>query len=294
MQEIKVDGRKLALESWGAPRGLPVFLLHGTPGSRCGPRPRASVLYRLGIRLISYDRPGYGGSDPQPGRTVADAARDVEAIADELDLPEFAVVGRSGGAPHALACAAKLKGRVLSAAALVGLAPWDAESLEWYEGMAPSNIEEYETADASPSAVRADLIRRAREVRDDPESLLRFLRPELTGPDLRIVDDIAIRRQLTAAYAEALRDGAEGWIDDALALRRSWGFELSTIKPRILLWHGADDQFSPVQHTQWLAGQIATSELTVQTGVSHFAALEILPTVLGWIKEASSPEMVGA
>jgi pimeloyl-ACP methyl ester carboxylesterase len=294
MQEIKVDGRKLALESWGAPRGLPVFLLHGTPGSRCGPRPRASVLYRLGVRLISYDRPGYGGSDPQPGRTVADAARDVEVIADELDLAGFCVVGRSGGAPHALACAAKLKGRVLSAAALVGLAPWDAGRLDWYEGMAPSNVEEYESADASSSAVRADLVRRAAQVRDDPESLLRFLRPELTGPDLRVVDDMSIRRQLADTYAEALRDGAEGWIDDTLALRRSWGFDLSKIKSRILLWHGADDRFSPVQHTQWLASQIATSELKVQTGAAHFGALEILPSVLGWIKEASSSEMVGA
>src|SRR5215469_3490909 len=110
------------VESWGAPKGRPVFLLHGTPGSRRGPRPRASVLYRLGVRLIGYDRPGYGASDRRPGRQVGDAAADVRAIADALGLDRFAVVGRSGGAPHALACAALLSGRVTRVAAMVGLA----------------------------------------------------------------------------------------------------------------------------------------------------------------------------
>ena len=98
--------RLLTIDVSGAPDGAPVFLLHGTPGSRNGPKPRSSVLYRLGVRLICYDRPGYGGSSRVPDRRVADAARDVEMIADKLKLGRFAVVGRSGGGPHALACSA--------------------------------------------------------------------------------------------------------------------------------------------------------------------------------------------
>src|ERR1039457_6640174 len=98
--------RKLSVETLGAPEGKPVFLLHGTPGSRYGPRPRGIILYRLGIRLITYDRPGYSGSDRNRGRSVADAADDVAAIADALGIDRFSVVGRSGGGPHALACAA--------------------------------------------------------------------------------------------------------------------------------------------------------------------------------------------
>jgi pimeloyl-ACP methyl ester carboxylesterase len=107
-QVIKVDARDVAFDTLGDSKGFPVFLLHGTPGSRSGPAPRTSVLYRLGIRLICYDRPGYGGSERFKGRTVADAAWDVLAIADHLNLGQFGVVGRSGGGPHALACAARL------------------------------------------------------------------------------------------------------------------------------------------------------------------------------------------
>src|SRR5262245_22879736 len=115
--------------------GWPVFLLHGTPGSRNGPRPRSGVLYRLGVWLISYDRPGYGRSPRHAGRLVADAAADVETIANELSIDRFSVVGRSGGGPHALACAALLGDRVARAAVLVGLAPTDARGLAWFNGM---------------------------------------------------------------------------------------------------------------------------------------------------------------
>ncbi|GAB3901332.1 hypothetical protein GCM10027612_64540 [Microbispora bryophytorum subsp. camponoti] len=116
--------RRLAVAQRGKIHGgRPVFLLHGTPGSRIGPLPREGLLYRLGVRLITYDRPGYGGSDRHEGRSVGDVAADVAAIADHLGLDRFAVVGRSGGGPHALACAALIPHRVTRAAVLVGLAP---------------------------------------------------------------------------------------------------------------------------------------------------------------------------
>src|SRR5690348_12319336 len=117
------DGRRVAVEEWGSPSGSPVLLLHGTPGSRLGPVPRPLVLYQLGIRLITFDRPGYGRSDRMPGRRVADVAADVLEIADALGLERFGVLGRSGGGPHALACAALLPERTTRAAVLVGLAP---------------------------------------------------------------------------------------------------------------------------------------------------------------------------
>lgn len=125
------DGRQLATQLDGDPEGRPIFLLHGTPGSRLGPRPRSAVLHRLGVQLISFDRPGYGESDRLEGRRVADAAADVLAIADAYGLDRFAVVGRSGGGPHALACAALLPDRLTRAAVLVGIAPRGAEGLGW-------------------------------------------------------------------------------------------------------------------------------------------------------------------
>jgi pimeloyl-ACP methyl ester carboxylesterase len=271
--------------------------MHGTPGSRRGPRPRASVLYRLGIQLICYDRPGYGGSDRQQGRSVVDAVEDVQAIAEALDLGPFSVVGRSGGAPHALACAAKLSGWVKSVVALVGIAPPDAEGLDWYDGMTTSNKEEL--SPGTPGLIAAILTERTERVRSDPMLLLESLRPELTGPDLRIVDEVAIQGLLADAYDEALRQGAEGWIDDSIALRKSWGFDLRKIKAPVLIWHGCDDVFSPVSHAQWLADRIrnghddATVEVVLKRGAAHFDAVEVLPDILAWVKDAAGRTEAG-
>jgi pimeloyl-ACP methyl ester carboxylesterase len=280
---------QVAFDIHGAPDGYPVFLLHGTPGSRHGPIPRSSLLYRLGVRLICYDRPGYGASTRQEGRIVADAAEDVVAISRDLGLNEFAVVGRSGGGPHALACTSLLTGLVGKAAVLVGLAPANAPGLDWYDGMTRSNVEEYGLADSFTDEMTADLSARVELIRDDPEFLLKFLEPALTDPDRRIVDDHGIRRLLTRTYAEALRCGADGWIDDVLAFRRPWGFDLGKIEIPVLLWHGAEDVFSPVAHTRWLADQIPGAHIEVQTGAAHFDAVAVLPRVLGWLNPLAVP-----
>ncbi|MFC7484665.1 alpha/beta fold hydrolase [Luedemannella flava] len=156
--EVPVGGdRRLMVEVSGNRDGMPVFLMHGTPGSRSGPKPRGSVSYRLGVLLISYDRPGYGRSTRHPGRGVADAARDVAAIADALGIDRFAVVGRSGGGPHALACAALLPQRVVRTAVLVSLAPANARDLNWYDGMTPGNVAAYTWADNDYPALKKEL-----------------------------------------------------------------------------------------------------------------------------------------
>ncbi|WP_345537408.1 alpha/beta hydrolase [Phytohabitans rumicis] len=279
------DGKRLAVEVTGAPDGSPVFLLHGTPGSRSGIKPRGILLYRQGVRLICYDRPGYGRSERREGRRVVDAAADVEAIADALEIDRFAVVGRSGGGPHALAVAAMLPQRVTRAAVLVSIAPADAAGLDWYRGMSASNVDEYQAADTDRGSLMASLTSQADRMRRDPESLVAFLDKELSDPDRRVIGNVAMRRKITDSYAEAVRYGAEGWIDDALAFRRNWGFEPSSIRVPVRLWHGADDQFSPVSHTHWLAAQIRGAEIEVAQGAGHFAAVEILPRMLTWLTE---------
>jgi pimeloyl-ACP methyl ester carboxylesterase len=280
------DGRLVSVEPSGDERGLPVFLHHGTPGSGKGPKPRDGVLYRLGVNLISYSRPGYGRSTRSPGRTVADAAHDLAAIADHLGLDRFAVVGRSGGGPHALACAALLPDRVIRAAVLVSVAPADAIGLDWYGHMVDSNVSAYRAADADERRLTEQLRLRADRVRSDPSHLIEQLRREMTAADLRIIDDVAIRDLLLRTYREALVDGPYGWIDDVLALRGDWGFRPERIRVPVRLWHGADDQFAPVSHTRWLADQIPTAILEVQHGVAHFGALQVLPRLLGWLVAA--------
>ncbi|MFI6449057.1 alpha/beta fold hydrolase [Kitasatospora sp. NPDC050543] len=276
------DDRTLAVEILGDPRGRPVFLLHGTPGSRLGPAPRSTVLYRLGVRLIAFDRPGYGDSTRLPGRRVAAAALDVRTIADELGLADFAVLGRSGGGPHALACAALLPGRVTRVAALVSLAPRDAAGLDWYEGMTPSNVHAYREAERGHHRIADSLQFRSLQIKDDPVSLLRGLAPELPPTDRTVVADAGIRRMLQSNYREAFRHNADGWIDDVLAFTADWGFKVEDIHVPAWLWHGADDQFSPVEHSRWLADHIPDATLFLEPGAAHFGALRVLTAALKW------------
>jgi pimeloyl-ACP methyl ester carboxylesterase len=277
------DGRQLAVRVSGHPTGHPVVYLHGTPGSRVGPFPRGRVLYELGVRLISFDRPGYGGSDRRPGRRVADVVQDVEAIADHLGLGTFAVVGRSGGGPHALACAAQLPGRVTRAGVLVSLAPWAAEGLDWFAGMAESNVREFTTASMEPELLMTTLAQTADKIKADPRSHVSTLRLEMPEADLRVVGDTGILRLLANNFAEALRDSAAGWIDDNLAFCEPWGFELSDIDVPVLLWHGEYDVFSPAAHARWLAERIPGAELWMGSDAAHFGALEVVPDVLSWL-----------
>ncbi|GAA3502784.1 alpha/beta hydrolase [Streptomyces prasinosporus] len=277
------DGRRLRVEVSGDPHGRPVFLLHGMPGSRVGPRPRSMFLYQRGARLISYDRPGYGGSDRRPGRRVADVVQDVAVVADALELDRFAVAGRSAGAPHALACAALLPDRVTRAAALVGLAPQNAEGLNWFAGMAPSNVTEFRTAFTDPERFAAGIIPRSARIRDNPARLLEELRDDLTADDRLIVSDNTVRSMLLRNYREALRTSPYGWIDDALALTGPWGFDPAWIRVPVLLWHGAQDVFSPASHSAWLADRIPRATAVLEPSAAHFAALRALPGVLNWL-----------
>ncbi len=277
------DGRRLWVQEWGNLSGAPVFLLHGTPGSRFGPKPREALLYRQGIRLITYDRPGYGDSDRLRGRRVLHAAADVAAIADHLGLRHFAVVGRSGGGPHALACAALLPSRVWRAAALVSVAPPDAEGLDWFAGMTRSNVAEYGAARRGHDELVRALDAKAVAIRVDPASAMPFGSADLPDSDRVELSEYGIKCMLVQNFAEAVRSSIDGWVDDALSFVAPWGFNISNISVPVRLWHGRDDIFSPVSHTEWLAGQIRHAEVRIEPGAAHFRAVSVLPDVLRWL-----------
>jgi pimeloyl-ACP methyl ester carboxylesterase len=276
-------GRRLSTQMYGDPDGRPILLLHGTPGSRLGPHPRSAVLHRLGVQLISFDRPGYGDSDRLEGRKVADAAADVLAIADAYGLEKFAVVGRSGGGPHALACAALLPERTTRAAVLVSIAPHGADGLDWFDGMSQSNVIEHTAAAKGYEDIVAHTKAVANAVRADPASLIAKLQAELPDPDRRVVADRGIRAMLVETHAEALRISDFGWIDDALAFCSPWGFDPAAVTVPVLLWHGANDVFSPASHARWLAERIPSATVVVQAGAAHFGALDVLPDILRWV-----------
>ncbi|HET9169026.1 MAG TPA: alpha/beta hydrolase [Actinospica sp.] len=273
----------MTVRDLGDRAGAPVFFMHGTPGSRLGPFPRSALLYQSGVRIISYDRPGYAGSDRLPLRSVVHAAADVKAIADALEIEQFAIVGRSGGGPHALACAAMMPDRVARAAVLVGLAPRDADGLDWYAGMTASNRREYSIAESDVRALAQVIESLAEKIRDDPKLLLRNLGPELPMQDWLAVADNGIRTGLRRNFAEAVSRTGAGWVDDARSFTQEWGFDPANILVPTLLWHGAQDVFSPVAHTRWLARTIPGSIEMIVQDAAHFSAIEHLPRLLPWL-----------
>jgi len=283
------DGRGLGVNRlFTSPKNPTIFLLHGSPGCRLGPMPRASVLHMLGVNMISYDRPGYGRSDRQEGRSVADAAKDVEAIADALNIERFGVLGRSGGGAIALGCAALMPDRVANAAALVGMAP-PSSQFDRYAGMVTENLELYKVALRDSTELQARYAALASKVAARPGTFLDdFLLDQMPDMDKDIANHGFIRPLQLAAYREALvpQQGI-GWADDTLAINRDWGFELASIQQPTLIWHGERDAFSPPHGSDYIAEQIRQGgnqevhlELVANDG--HFGALKAIPGVLAW------------
>jgi pimeloyl-ACP methyl ester carboxylesterase len=273
--DVKLDdGRTLHAYDAGAGRTddrLAVVWHHGSPNVGAPPTPLFPDAERLGLRWVSYDRPGYGGSTPNRGRDVASAAADVAVIADALGIDRFAVMGHSGGGSHALACAALLPERVLAAISVAGLAPYDAAGLDYFADM----------ADAGVASLRA-----AAEGSGSRE------RYEESGAE----DDIGFTPADEAALSDewswfldvvrpALAGGPGGMIDDDLAYVAPWGFDPTEVVAPVLLLHGGSDRVVPSSHAEWLAGRIPSAELRIVPDAGHITVLSSGADALGWLVE---------
>jgi pimeloyl-ACP methyl ester carboxylesterase len=237
-----------------------------------------------GARLVSYDRPGYGGSTAAPGRSVADAADDVRAIADALDIEKLAVWGISGGGPHALACAALLPDRVVAIASLASVAPIDAEGLDWLGGMGELNLEEFAAAKQGAEALEAYLEPQARET-VSAAGLLDFLRSLLSDVDAAVLTG-ELGEFLADNMNDALRPGIEGWRDDDLAFDKPWGFSVEDIHVPVQLWQGEQDRFVPFSHGEWLAARIPGVDAHLSAEDGHLTlAQRRVPQVHEWLLE---------
>lgn len=267
------DGRVLAVMEGGDPAGPAVVVHHGTPMSRLLYGPNLADAEARGLRLIGYDRPGYGDSTPQPGRTVADAATDVATIADALGIDRFATWGISGGGPHALACAALLPERVVAAASLAGAAPYEAEGLDFLAGMGEGNVKEFglilegrEKLEPFLCAERDALLAAGQE------GLAEGMRTLLTP-----VDAAAFTGETAEFLFESLRVGSanriDGWLDDDLAFVKPWGCSVEQISVPVLLWQGAEDRFVPLAHGEWLASRIPTCQAHLSPEDGHITLL---------------------
>jgi pimeloyl-ACP methyl ester carboxylesterase len=277
------DGRTLAVEIDGDPAGLPVLVHAGTPNSRHLYGPNVRDAGDRGLRLIGYDRPGYGGSTPHPGRTVADCAADVRAICAALDIGRLAMWGISGGGPHVLACAALLPDLVVAAASLASDAPYGAEGLDWLDGMGQLNVDDIRLFFADEAAARAQLDKEREEaLAASPDEMTAGLESLLSPADKAVLHG-GLAEFLTYAFQAGLKPGGEGWWEDNCMLR-PWGFELAGIAVPVLLMHGRQDNFVPFGHGQWLAGHIPGVEARLLDHDGHLTLIEHrIPEVHAWL-----------
>jgi len=267
------DGRILAVEDAGDPAGSAVLVHMGTPNSRHLYGPHVADAAARGLRLISYDRPGYGGSTPCPGRTVADCAADVWAICAGLGIDRLAMWGISGGGPHVLACAALLPDLVAAAASLASPAPYGAEGLDWFADMGQDNIDESRLYLEDPDAARAQMDKdREMMLAATASDLVQALESLLSPADLTVLKG-ELAEYLSHGTRVGLAPGSQGWWDDNCMLR-PWGFELADISVPVLLLHGRQDKFVPLGHGQWLAARIPGVEARFLDDDGHLTLLE--------------------
>jgi pimeloyl-ACP methyl ester carboxylesterase len=253
----------------GPADGIAVFWHHGTPNLGLPPEPLFPTAAELGFRWVSYDRPNYGRSTPVPGRAVADAATCTARVADALGIDRFAVVGHSGGGPHALACAGLLPDRVLAAVSIAGLAPYTADGLDWYAGMCASG-------EAALRAAAEGHAAKERYELSDPDSDLEFIPADnamFEGP----------WKWIATVVGPAMKAGPGGLIDDDLAYVNPWGFDPEQITVPVLLLHGGRDKVVPSSHSQWLAARLPGAELWYSPDDGHISVLSSSPSALRWL-----------
>jgi pimeloyl-ACP methyl ester carboxylesterase len=278
------DGRTLRFIERGDPTGRPVFVLHTSPGSKLLYGPHVADASRRGIRLISYDRAGYGGSTARPGRTAVDESSDVRELADALGIDRFAVWGHSKGGSYALACAAALPDRLVAAASLGAVAPYGAEGLDWFAGVDRLNVADFQLLTNDPAAWRRKLIQAVKEMRDiTEEGLYDDLFASSPAADQEVLSPELIA-SFHAQMQDGLSQGPDGFIEDNLSDIRPWGFEFSSIKVPVQLWHGTDDRLVPLSHANWLAAHLPGADIRLEPHEGHISLFaNRIPEVQEWL-----------
>ncbi|HEX4897909.1 MAG TPA: alpha/beta fold hydrolase, partial [Candidatus Limnocylindrales bacterium] len=291
------DGRVLAVAEWGDPDGTPVLLLHGRPGSRLL-APDPATTEALGVRLITFDRPGYGDSEPLPGRTLADGGDDVAEVAVRLGLGAIHVVGWSSGGPFALAAATRHPDLVRSVALVASDAvPSDLPTVEWASG--PEALAIAEAARAGDPTARDRAVSRLAWFADAPTGFIDRQAADdaatgATDPDARLRARPEVFEGLRAHFAEAGRTGAAGFADDWLAWLRPWGIDLEAIKAPIDIWWGEEDGLTSRVHLDALARRLPGARVHIVPDAGHsitFSAWrQILDSLLGSAAPATSAD----
>jgi pimeloyl-ACP methyl ester carboxylesterase len=264
------DGRCLDMQVSGPANGLPLVFHHGTPGAATPVQALERAVHARGLRLVTTSRPGYGRSTRQPGRRVVEVVADTEALLAALGADRCLTMGWSGGGPHALACGARL-GAVAAVLVVAGVAPYEADGLDFMAGMGEQNIAEFSAAVGGEDQLRSYLLPQGEALRNiqaaDIVAAMQSLLPDVDRTALtgEFGEDMA------AGYREAMCGGVDGWLDDDLAFVRPWGFSLAEIKAPTAIWQGDADLMVPFAHGQWLASRLPAASVHLEEGEGHLS-----------------------
>lgn len=260
------DGRALGFAEYGDASAFPVLLFQGTPTSRLPHNPLASS---VPARVVIPERPGFGGSDFSPRRTLLGWARDVRELVDHLGIERFSLVGVSGGAPHALACGVALAGRIHRLGVISGIGP--LEAAEATRGMARQRKAGAWLARHAPSLLRP-IFWALRNPARNPERFVERFSEGFSAGDRALLADPAIRSLRARSYAEATRQGVRGFAYEVALLARPWGFSLAEVACDVLLWHGEEDASTPISMARHVAASLPRCRARYFPGEGHFVA----------------------
>jgi pimeloyl-ACP methyl ester carboxylesterase len=290
-QQIELeDGRRLGLRVSGPIDGLPLVFHHGTPGADTPIHALERAAHDRGLRYVSFSRPGYGTSSRLPGRRVVDVVPDTAAVLKAIEADRCLVVGWSGGGPHALACGARLPS-VAATLVISGVAPYDLPGLDWTAGMGDDNVAEFGAALAGEATLRPFLDVARGELKDaDAAAIRTSLESILPAVDQAALTD-EFGEDMAASFAEALRHGVDGWVDDDLAFTEPWGFDFDEISVPVMIWQGSVDLMVPFAHGRALASLLPTASVHLEEGEGHLSiALGAMDRMVDELVSAANSE----
>jgi pimeloyl-ACP methyl ester carboxylesterase len=273
------DGRKIEVRTAGPEDGEILLFHNGTPCAGLPFRLWVESAAARGLRTVMYSRPGYGSSTAAPSRKVVDAASDAAAVIDAVGATTFRTIGWSGGGPHALACAAALPDQCLATVSVAGFAPYPADGIDWFAGMADENVAEYSLALKGEGALAPILEASAHAFATmQPANLAASFGGLLSEPD---------KAQVTGEFAEWLAEtfrvgqarGIAGMRDDELAETSDWGFHVADARS-VVVWHGAQDRVVPSSHGRWLADHIPGARLRLFDNEGHMSIIGLFDRIL--------------
>jgi pimeloyl-ACP methyl ester carboxylesterase len=271
-------GRTVAWREYGPDDGQPVLSFQGTPGSRFSRHADEGVYDRLNARMFVFDRPGYGESTRLPGRGISVVADDAAELLDHLGLDSVHAAGGSGGGPHVLAFAARHPDRVRAASVVVGAAPILETDLDGLIGL---NRDGWYAAHQGWDALYSLLAPVREALLADPLASFRATMDAAPASDKAVMDDPAWQHVLVESVSEALRPGAEGWVDEGLAIFLPWDFDPASLRCSLTWWHGEHDANAPIAAVRRLLQGMDGVELRVWDTAGHLEPYHRYEEILG-------------